>query len=168
MANFYKNLAEKLFVIIFLVTNFGIGNIFARKYSPLLIEDDGFRRQNRAAGKFTFIRSVLGNSIYFDFVLGFSCQHTRHRKFTEKIYNGRIIVLFIALISVLSFLVFDEIYASENIVTENERFHVNKMKKWKCVLLVIGQTIQFYPFVFNDREECNFENVENFSNFSCK
>lgn len=51
MANLCKNFAEKLFVIIFLVTNFGIENVFARKYAPL-VEDDGYRRNNRAAGKF--------------------------------------------------------------------------------------------------------------------
>lgn len=52
MANLPVNFLKKLFVIISLVCIFGIAKTFARKTSPLLVEDDGYRRSNRPAGKF--------------------------------------------------------------------------------------------------------------------
>lgn len=67
--------AMKLFAVLIALC-FCISQTNARRYSPLLVEDDGFRRNNRPAGKFYAINiycirrvlfSVVGFFLYFDF-----------------------------------------------------------------------------------------------------
>lgn len=48
----------KLFAVIIAIY-FCINQTYARRYSPLLVEDDGFRRNNRPAGKCLFFLSVF-------------------------------------------------------------------------------------------------------------
>lgn len=77
MANFVRNILAILLTLFFIGIN--VREISARRHSPLLIEDDGSRR-NRPAGKFYFF--------IFIFVNLFVCLSIRwNLSQHKKIYN---------------------------------------------------------------------------------
>lgn len=66
--NWFKVSAIRLIVInLLVIIYFGVIRTEARKFSPLLVEDDGFRRNNRPAGEFAF----------FLFIFRFKCLDSR-------------------------------------------------------------------------------------------